>query len=51
MQSAINLVEEKISCPINIEHESNIELPISLYEDLKLFEEQLNEENFKNYVV
>lgn len=38
--------------PNNVDEEFiNVQLPISLYEDLQLFEEQLDEERFKNKVV
>lgn len=52
MQNKINLLEEKMLYPNNIDKEFiNVQLPISLREDLQLFEEQLDEERFKNKVV
>lgn len=51
IQNKITLLEEKISHPINISEESNIQLPISSQEELQLFEDQLEEEKFKNQVV
>lgn len=52
MQNKINLLEEKMLYPTNADEEFiNVQLPISLYEDLLLFEEQLSEEKFKNKVV
>lgn len=51
MQNKINLLEQKISHPININEELDIQLPILSQEELQLFEEQLGEEIFKNKVV
>lgn len=52
MEKKINLLEEKMLYPNNVDEEFiNVQLPISLYEDLQLFEEQLDEEGFKNKVV
>lgn len=51
MQNKINFLKEKISHPININQELDIKLPILSQEELQLFEEQLEEERFKNQVV
>lgn len=51
LQNKINFFEDKISYPVNINEKFNIQLPISLNEDLQLFEEQLDEERFKGKVV
>lgn len=52
MQNKMNLLEEKMLYPVNADEEFiNVQLPISLYEDLLLFEEQLSEERFKNKLV
>lgn len=52
MQNKINLPEEKMLYPNNVDEEFiNVQLPISLHEDLQLFEEQLDEERFKNKVI
>lgn len=52
MQNKMNLLEEKMLYPVNADEEFiNVQLPISLYEDLLLFEEQLSEERFKNKLI
>jgi len=51
IQNKMNLLEEKMLYPMNVEDDFNVQFPFSQYEELKLFDEQLNEERFKNHVV
>jgi hypothetical protein len=51
LENKINMLEEKISQPINNTEDLNIQLPILTLEDLQLFEKELDQESFKNQVV
>jgi len=51
IQNKMNSLEEKMLYPMNVEDDFNVQFPISQYEELNLFDKQLNEERFKKHVV